>query len=107
MMCDCMCRYEAERRAFEEERSSWQQELGVARQEVLEQNDRLTLLSQQLTGTKARTSVGVSSSLFTLSMVPLIAASPRGEDERAGIAEDRLRGGETVPAGGQSSGLRG
>ena len=46
-------RYEAEHKAFEEERSSWQQELEVARQEVLEQNDRLTLLSQQLAGTKA------------------------------------------------------
>jgi chromosome segregation ATPase len=45
-------RYDAERKAFEEERSSWQEELGMARQEVLEQNDRLTLLSQQLAGTK-------------------------------------------------------
>ena len=49
----CTCRYDAERKAFEEERSSWQEELGMARQEVLEQNDRLTLLSQQLAGTKA------------------------------------------------------
>ena len=47
------CRYEAERKTFEEERSSWQDELAVAKQEILEQNDRLTLLSQQLAGTKA------------------------------------------------------
>ena len=49
-----VCRYKTERKAFEEERSSWQQELTVARQETLEQNNRLTVLSQQLAGTKAR-----------------------------------------------------
>ena len=35
------------------EKYSWEQELSMARKEILEQDDRLTLLSQQLAGTKA------------------------------------------------------
>ena len=46
-------RYDTKRKLFEEEQSTWQTELDMARKEILEQNDRLTLLSQQLTGTKA------------------------------------------------------
>ena len=41
-----------EREAFEEERAKWKRELDQARKEITEQNDRLTLLSQQLSGEK-------------------------------------------------------
>ena len=35
---------------FEKERASWKEELDQARQEIIEQNDRLTVLSEQLAG---------------------------------------------------------
>ena len=45
-------RFEAERSEFESERATWREELDRARQDVIEQQDRLTVLSQQLAGTK-------------------------------------------------------
>ena len=44
--------YEQERMEFEKERASWKEELDQARQEIIEQNDRLTVLSEQLAGRK-------------------------------------------------------
>ncbi len=44
--------YEEERKKFEEERAEWKEEAQRGHQEILEQNDRLTVLSQQLAGTK-------------------------------------------------------
>lgn len=46
--------YEKERVEFEKDRDGWKEELDQARQEVIEQNDRLTVLSEQLTGRKVR-----------------------------------------------------
>lgn len=43
-----------EQRIFEEEREDWKRHLEQAKIEITEQNDRLALLSQQLTGTKVR-----------------------------------------------------
>ena len=37
---------------FEKERAGWKEELDQARQEIIEQNDRLTVLSEQLAGRK-------------------------------------------------------
>ena len=44
--------YEEERIEFEKERANWKEELDQARQEIIEQNDRLTVLSEQLAGRK-------------------------------------------------------
>ena len=44
--------YEEERMEFEKERAGWKEELDQARQEIIEQNDRLTVLSEQLAGRK-------------------------------------------------------
>jgi len=44
--------YEEERVKFEEERQEWGSEMERNHQEILEQNDRLTVLSQTLAGTK-------------------------------------------------------
>lgn len=44
--------YESERKQFEEERANWKEELDRERQEAIEQNDRLTVLSEQLAGVK-------------------------------------------------------
>lgn len=44
--------YENERKQFEEERSNWKEDLFRERQEAIEQNDRLTVLSEQLAGVK-------------------------------------------------------
>jgi chromosome segregation ATPase len=41
-----------DRRQFEEEREEWKRHLQQAQMEITEQNDRLALLSQQLSGTK-------------------------------------------------------
>ncbi|XP_019862856.1 PREDICTED: centrosomal protein of 290 kDa-like [Amphimedon queenslandica] len=41
-----------EREIFNEEREKWQRHIEQARNDISEQNDRLTFLSQQLTGTK-------------------------------------------------------
>ena len=41
-----------EQKAFEEERENWKRHLQQAKIQITEQNDRLALLSQQLTGTK-------------------------------------------------------
>lgn len=49
--------YEAERRQFEEERAIWKEDLERERIEAIEQNDRLTVLSEQLAGVKVRTSI--------------------------------------------------
>lgn len=43
-----------EREHFEEEREKWKRDLEQARTGITEQNDRLALLSQQLTGTKVQ-----------------------------------------------------
>ena len=45
-------RQEGEREVFEKGREEWKQKLERARQETIEQNDRLTVLSEQLAGTK-------------------------------------------------------
>ena len=37
---------------FERERDGWKEEFEQAKQEVIEQNDRLTVLSEQLSGRK-------------------------------------------------------
>ena len=37
---------------FEKERSGWKEDLDQARQEMIEQNDRLTVLSEHLAGRK-------------------------------------------------------
>ena len=44
--------YEEERVKFEEERQEWGAEMERNHQDILEQNDRLTVLSQTLAGTK-------------------------------------------------------
>ena len=44
--------YEEERKEFEEERAIWKEELDRDRLEAIEQNDRLTVLSEQLAGVK-------------------------------------------------------
>ena len=49
---DHMQHLEKERDAFYKERHVWRKNLEQARKEVTEQNDRLTLLSQQLSGEK-------------------------------------------------------
>lgn len=41
-----------ERDAFEKEREKWKRDLEQAKTDISEQNDRLTFLSQQLTGHK-------------------------------------------------------
>ncbi len=46
--------YEVERKQFEEERAIWKEELERERIEAIEQNDRLTVLSEQLAGVKVR-----------------------------------------------------
>ncbi|CAI8049949.1 hypothetical protein GBAR_LOCUS27483 [Geodia barretti] len=53
-------KYGRKRKAFEVEKYSWEQELSMARKEILEQDDRLTLLSQQLAGTKEALEVKTS-----------------------------------------------
>ena len=45
-------RYEEEREQFENERLHWKEELERKRVEMMEQNDRLTVLSEQLVGAK-------------------------------------------------------
>ena len=45
-------RYEEEREKFENERLQWKEELERKRVEMMEQNDRLTVLSEQLVGAK-------------------------------------------------------
>ena len=56
---------------FEKERAIWKDELDQARQEIIEQNDRLTVLSEQLAGRKVgmcvcvRACVSVCSCLAT------------------------------------------
>ena len=45
-------RYEEEREKFENERLQWKEELERKRMEMMEQNDRLTVLSEQLVGAK-------------------------------------------------------
>ena len=45
-------RYEEEREQFENERLQWKEELERKRVEMMEQNDRLTVLSEQLVGAK-------------------------------------------------------
>lgn len=52
---DEQAKFEQLRKQFETERAEWKQELDVARNDIVEQNDRLTVLSQQLTGTKVCT----------------------------------------------------
>ena len=44
--------YEEERVEFEEERQEWSADMERNHQDILEQNDRLTVLSQTLSGTK-------------------------------------------------------
>ena len=44
--------YEQERTTFEEERAEWKEESERAKQDIVEQNDRLTILSHRLSGTK-------------------------------------------------------
>lgn len=44
--------YEQERTNFEEERAEWKEELERSKLEIIEQNDRLTVLSERLSGTK-------------------------------------------------------
>jgi septal ring factor EnvC (AmiA/AmiB activator) len=44
--------YEQERTDFEEARVDWKEESERAKQDIIEQNDRLTVLSQRLSGTK-------------------------------------------------------
>lgn len=44
--------YEEERMEFEKERAIWKDKLDQARQEIIEQDDRLTVLSEQLAGRK-------------------------------------------------------
>lgn len=46
--------YEEERKQFEEERAVWKEDLERERIEAIEQNDRLTLLSEKLAGVKVR-----------------------------------------------------
>lgn len=46
--------YEEERVKFEEERQEWGAEMERNHQDILEQNDRLTVVSQTLAGTKVR-----------------------------------------------------
>lgn len=45
-------RYEEEREKFENERLQWKEELERKRVAMMEQNDRLTVLSEQLVGAK-------------------------------------------------------
>ena len=52
---DGLNKLEEQKRQFETEREKWRQDLDQARNEVVEQNDRLTVLSQQLAGTKVST----------------------------------------------------
>ena len=47
-------RYEQERTEFEQERAEWKDELDRERQGLIEQNDRLAVLSQELSGTKVK-----------------------------------------------------
>ena len=47
-----MNKLEAQKRVFESEREKWKEELDRAKNEIVEQNNRLTVLSQQLAGTK-------------------------------------------------------
>lgn len=49
---DGLNKLEEQKRQFENEREKWRQDLDQARNEIVEQNDRLTVLSQQLAGTK-------------------------------------------------------
>lgn len=44
--------YEQERTNFEEDRAVWKEESEQAKQDIIEQNDRLTILSHRLSGTK-------------------------------------------------------
>ena len=46
-----------EREEFDAERQKWQRHIEQARNDITEQNDRLTLLSQQLTGTQVTHSI--------------------------------------------------
>lgn len=55
-----LSKLEEQKRQFESEREQWRQELDRARNEIEEQNDRLTVLSQQLAGTKVRTNMSHS-----------------------------------------------
>ena len=51
---DGLNKLEEQKRVFESEREKWKEELDRARNEIVEQNDRLTVLSQQLAGTKVK-----------------------------------------------------
>lgn len=44
--------YEQERMKFEEDHARWKEECERAKQEIIEQNDRLTVLSEKLSGRK-------------------------------------------------------
>lgn len=46
-----------ERESFEKEKDEWRRDLEQARKEITEQNDRLTLLSQQLSGEKVKATI--------------------------------------------------
>ena len=47
-----LSKLEEQKKQFDSEREQWKHELDRARNEIVEQNDRLTVLSQQLAGTK-------------------------------------------------------
>lgn len=44
--------YEQERTKFEEQRAEWKEDSERAQEDIIEQNDRLTVLSQRLSGAK-------------------------------------------------------
>ena len=56
---DGLNKLEEQKRQFENERERWRQDLDQARNEIVEQNDRLTVLSQQLAGTKVSAIISV------------------------------------------------
>ena len=49
---DRLKRQEEEREKFESERAEWKEELERVQLDIIEQNDRLTVLSEQLAGAK-------------------------------------------------------
>lgn len=49
---DHISQLDMEKESFEKEQAEWKRDLEQARKEIMEQNDRLTFLSQQLSGEK-------------------------------------------------------
>ncbi len=82
--------YEEERKQFEEERAIWKEELERERIEAIEQNDRLTVLSEQLAGVKVRPITIALILLMAISQVELDRKKSDLASQRIAFEEEKL-----------------